>query len=63
MVIKDKEAISKDKEELFKYLRHRDYLSILKQYDTNKAVSGRAKSIHSNNFYHYLLEKINLHIY
>lgn len=50
MVIKDKEAISKDKEELFKYLRHRDYLSILKQYDTNKAVSGRAKSIHSNNF-------------
>lgn len=50
MFIKNKEVIPEDKKEIFNYIRVRDYLSILKQYDTNKSVAGNAKSIHSNNF-------------
>lgn len=50
MFIEDNNNVPEDKEELFNYIKIRDYLSILKQYDTNKCVSGKAKSIHSNNF-------------
>ena len=36
--------------DLINYFKIRDYLSILNLYDTNKCVSGKAKSVHSNNF-------------